>query len=563
MSSFIGIVNGVKELSVKIGEISGFQIPKIETPYCTIYADSSSDRLSYSENWIISGIGIYPYPNTALVSTADWNNLFLNDFKKISDLNGHFVGVKIDQQNIEIVSDQVGMRSLFIIKKGTAVIFSTRIDWLLAFSEKEINWKVVGENWLSVNAFSGKCMIDGILRIHSSAQCKIEIKSISYTPKSWTPTPVEIDLEDYLFKLSSAIYRDSGSISLGLSGGLDSRLLLAILAGNSNIDYDLYTFSGLNHPDEKIARKLNSRLNKTHHFIEHEVSEVTLESLGNVAVRSMLNSSIPEYQSFKLYDQIGKQRKKTIDGAIGEIARRRFYRIIEVRGKKALFHNDIHALSNFFYAPKAGIFNEDIKTEMILGYRSQLEEVISKMPDVQSFEIGNWLDLFTIRTRLINIAGMNQELSDEYLFHLMPFVQPDFLNGVFSLPISERSNAKLFRRIIKKYIPELSKYSLVKGDNEYPFWMNDLTSLVWMKANTKLGRFYRNQFLTDILLKNETQIRDLFSSSFFKEAGCYNLNRTHSLIHSFYNDNNYNLASELNWLLTFELFRKTIENESF
>jgi len=300
MSSFLGIVNGEKELIEKARKVTGSRSSIIETSLCTVFSDSNTDRLFYSDNWIVSGIGIHPYPNTALATYSDWDKLFLNDIEKVSSLNGHFVGAKIYQQNVEIVSDQIGMRSLFVLEIGNSVIFATRVDWLIPFSDLKIDWSVLGENWLSVNAFSSKSIINGVQRIHSSAKCIIDKNGFSHSLKYWTPTPLEIDLEEYLFKLTSAIYRDSGSISLGLSGGLDSRLLLAILAGNSDIDYDLYTFSGMDHPDELVAKKLNSRLNRPHEFLENQISEISLESLGNVVVRSMLNATIPEFQSLKL-----------------------------------------------------------------------------------------------------------------------------------------------------------------------------------------------------------------------------------------------------------------------
>lgn len=223
MSSFIGIVNGEKELMNKIGSIAENVSPVIQSDFCTIFAEAKSDCLHYSEkseqNWIVSGIGIRPHPNTSIISHTDWERLFTNQYDDIDKLNGHFVGVIVEEQTLRLVTDQVGMRSMFLLQIGESFIFSTRIDWLLPFSNRKIDWKIFGENWLSINSFTGDLFIPDIQRIHSSAGCRIDRNGLNHHPKKWSPEPVDIDLDSYLIDLSRSVYQLNNQLSLGLSGG--------------------------------------------------------------------------------------------------------------------------------------------------------------------------------------------------------------------------------------------------------------------------------------------------------------------------------------------------------
>jgi len=568
VSSFIGIVNGDDELINKVRSYTGLE-RILKSGFCSLFSSSESDRLFYSvseENngaWIVSGIGINPYPDVRCLSKQEWSQLVSGGKESIQPLNGHFAGAIIKENSVELFTDQVGMRSLFILKKNRSTLFSTRLDWLLPFCSGELDWQKFGENWLCTNPFSGDCFITNIQRIHSSGWITINGNGISIKSKRWSAIDRKIDIKDYLRCFTTELYKKDQKISLGLSGGLDSRLLLAVLEENEEIEYDLYTFSGIGHPDEETARALNIHLQKPHLFLNHRKDNFDLDQLAETTTRSMLISSIPEMLQKHLYKELGRSQKITIDGAVGEIGRRRYLKSLEMKGKKDILSKNPARLIDYFYAPKADIFSEEISSEMLDGAVESLGNTLSTMPQPISGQIGDWLDLFSIRTRLVHLSGINQEMMDEALFHLMPFVQPDLLSGFLNLPVEERTNAKLFRSIIRTSSPELTKIPLVKGAESYPFWMNDLMATFWMKIKARTGKSYQDSLLTDILISQQEQIRDLFASRFVKESGIYDLSKIEQLLHSFYGLNNYTNATSINWMLCFELFRKRLTNESF
>ena len=61
-------------------------------------------------------------------------------------------------------------------------------------------------------------------------------------------------------------------ISLSLSGGLDSRLLLSCLANKNSELWETHTFGDPNHPDSKIASQLLSSLNLKNKIIDDDIT---------------------------------------------------------------------------------------------------------------------------------------------------------------------------------------------------------------------------------------------------------------------------------------------------
>ncbi len=453
------------------------------------------------------------------------------------------------------------MRSLFIAKVGDSTLISTRFDWLIPFSAKSIDWNKFGAHWLSVNPFSGSSFVEGITRLRGSASYDFQTKRFEIKQKPWLPSEQKIDVEGFLKELIRSIYSEKQHLGLGLSGGLDSRVLYALLADNK-LTISTYTFGGIEHPDEKIVQQLIRLSKSDHQHISYDPDTFSLDKLKELSTRTLLNSSVSDVLTNALYQQLGRQSLASIDGGIGEIGRRRYLKNVELRAGKAVNTQDIDTLLPFFLAPKADFFTEEINQKMHAGFRQDLTLEMAKMPDVNTIGLPNWLDLFSIRTRLSNIAGLSQEVVDNTHFHIMPFVQTDFLSGILSLPVAERNNAQLFRRLIKMHKAELTKIPLVKGDEQYPYWMKDLTATIWNKLQAKFKTRFTNTLVPNILLTNEAEIRDLFAAKTVKESGVYNPKQVEHILSSFYELNDYTFASPLNWMLTFELFRKSLSDEN-
>lgn len=106
----------------------------------------------------------------------------------------------------------------------------------------------------------------------------------------------------------------------------------------------------------------------------------------------------------------------------------------------------------------------------------------------------------------------------------------------------------------------LTNIPLVKGDEQYPYWMKDVMATLWNKLQAMLGKKYSNSLVTGVLLEYESDIKDLFSSKAIQESGVFNTEKVSHILSSFYELNDYTFTSSLNWMLTFELYRKSLSD---
>ncbi|GAB5407715.1 MAG: asparagine synthase (glutamine-hydrolyzing) [Balneolaceae bacterium] len=568
MSSFIGVYGKNKDLKSSINKL--VPNPAFCVEHENLYLCSGEESLnthfeSNSETdsgWISCGIGISSGDAPYVLQQQDWTQAFTNNIDLHKDLNGHFAVVKWDINEIKLFTDQLGMRNIFIHQAQDFVLFSTRFDWMLCLvKETSVNWKLFGSNWLSINPFSSSCFINEIDRLAQGGYACISKSKMLIENKRWSPEPFQATEKSIISSLkgfSLAAMNSFSKTSLGLSGGLDSRVLFALMASQKRSDFDLYTFEVKGHPDVEYASRLNQSYNFGHKIIPMEASESDqiLSEVEEITTRSLLASSIFNIEALNGYKLLGQQKAITIDGASGEIGRRRFLRGLELKARKNIIDNSLSELIPHFSVNKADIFTDDITQEMNIGFTEEFTTELDVMPSADEIGVGNWIDLLTIRSRIQNLSGLKQDAVDERLVHIMPFLQPNLLNGILSLPESERRNANLYRNIIHGQASSLTKIPLVKGDDIYPFWMKDLPSLAWIKAKRKLGLGYKNIQNIELIFSLEEYIRDTFDSSSVIQQPFYDKKKINSLINRFFDEKDTSLASQLGWLVSFEAFRK-------
>mgnify|MGYP003640280084 CR=1 FL=1 len=570
MSSFIGVYGKNDALKSEIKDIVSTPDFTFENNSLFICSEGNPLNTHYycnsdsTKGWISCGIGITSEHSPRVLKQEDWEKAFDEDVDLHQDLNGHFAIIKWSDIEVEFFTDRLGMRNIFLHQNKDYVLFSTRLDWMLKLVEEtDINWKLFGSNWLSINPFSSSCFINRIDRLAQGGYAHITESNLSFNNKRWIPKSFKSspnEVIDSLQGFSSSAMNSFSKTSLGLSGGLDSRVLLALLASKESFDLSLYTFDLNGHPDVTYATQINK-----HYVFKHEIipihtpeSDVVHKLLSEITSRTMLSSSIFHIEPLLGYRKLGDQNTISVDGGFGEIARRRYLKGIELKARQAVFEKSIDGLLPYLSTNKADIFSSEIVHEMKTGLFEELSIELESMPSAKEIGVGNWLDIFSIRSRCQNLSGLNQELIDETLFHIMPFVQPDFLDKLLRIPEKERVNAGLYRTIIQDMAPSLSKIPLVKGDDVYPYWMKDISSMMWMKTKRKFEIGFKNTQNITLMLSLEEYIRDIFSSQEVREQSFYDLKKIDYLITEFYKNRKVELVIQVGFMLSFEAFRKEV-----
>jgi hypothetical protein len=518
-----------------------------------------SDALN-SSCWAAAGVGLKQsgdgYKN---LNSSDWDSYL--SFKEInlSEVNGHYVALKYANDELKFFTDELGLREIFLVKLTDGWGFTTRIDWLKYFIEPEIDFQEFGARWLLQNQISRNSIIKNVKRlVCASAAIKNNILKIEDNP--WKPDfEAKGGKEKFESILKKLISFEDKKVSLSLSGGLDSRLLLSYFINKNSELWETHTFGDPNHPDSKTASELLKSLNLENIIVNEDLpsKERAIEMVKSYAMQSIVTSRISSILNLRFYDLITAEIKIIVDGGFGEMWRREFANKFLILGKKALLAKDVEKTYKLFSHFKADIFSEDVLKEMKVGSVFQIENIFSALPDANKISLENWLDIFTIRARLINSSAPEQARVDNYATSFMPFIQKDILKILFSIRVKERKNGKLFKDIIRRNAIALSRIPLVKGNITYPYGASSLSARVYSKLKKKTGLFYKDQRIDELFTLLRDFILDLLHSAQVRNCEFYDRKKIERLAKGF-SSNSAEFNSEIDWFLSFELFRQGI-----
>lgn len=549
---------------------------KYESDKIKLYAGSLSDNLHFFKNyndakngWLVSGIGLQSSAdNTKILQHIDWTDILVNNNKSeiIKNLDGHFIIIQWDDNFITFYSDLLGLRDIYIAENENGVFFSTNVIWLSRLFNLEIDFSEFGSRWLLFNQISDKSIFKGIHRIVAGKRARISLNqnlSVEYKDNNWLPSNIEkqFEIEEFSSKLSSLInlkLPKENRLSLSFSGGMDSRVILSYLLKNENISYDTHTFGNSEHPDSKIASEIAANLGLQHEQFNIGLPSIEkcIKNISEYTSQTLVNNAASAFLQLQNYSFLKGRRVVLIDGGFGEIWRREFFYKLFLRGKDALLEKNAKKIIPFLMLQRADVFSSDTMEEMMKGIEIQVNELFAKLPEIEKKFLGNWLDIFAIKTRLTNYYSHEQSRLDNYLTSVMPFIQLSILQDLFNMPINLRQNGKLFRKIIKINAPILEKFSLAKGQSTHPYFLNSLQSRLWIIARKKLKLNVYQENNTRILLQNLKEfVYDTVNSKEVKETSYYVHAKIKNIVELYYNgDTTYSNA--LDWWLSFELFRQ-------
>lgn len=515
---------------------------------------------SSSSCWIVAGVGLKSADNGyKILDTDDWDLLLSSNPINLKSVNGHFVVLKFSENELKIFTDELGLREIHIVKLNNGFGFTTRFDRLKYFIKPEIDFKEFGSRWLLQNQISRNSIINNVIRL-VCANATIKNNSLSIERNIWQPDfEATNSQENFEVTLKILLSVENKKLSLSLSGGLDSRLLLSYLSAINIDEWDTHTFGDPNHPDSKIASQLMKSLNKENEIINDELpaQDQLIKLIKEYSVQSVVTNLASSILNLRFYDRLTDRNRIVIDGGFGEIWRRAFTNRLLILGKNSILKKDPVSISSFLRYDRADIFNSEAIMEMEKGIIDQFDELLSEMPDASQISPEKWIDLFSIRSRLMNYYAPEQIRVDNFVVSFMPLVQRDILNLLFNLRESEKKNGKLFKQLIKKNASQLTKFPLVKGNIVHPFNSSSLGARLHSRIKNKLGLAYQSKSQIDLLKSLKVFIGDIVHSTDARSYEYYDRIKIEKMMKVYLsNEDEYN--SGIDWFLSFELFRQGI-----
>lgn len=518
--------------------------------------------------WAVAGLGFEKNSeNRKALAAADWQNLLSPPHPALSQLDGHFVALKWKPGHLQCYTDCLGLRTLFLLEIDSGCAFSTRLDWLAQMNSGcQIDFGIFGAQWLLFNQLTYDSFVHGIKRVGPAGVATCTPSSIQMTHKPYTPDfsgAARRSLHSVLQPLLDLESSDSEQLSLGLSGGLDSRALLTLLAANRQRPFALHVFGHAEHPDVGIARQIAAEEGFALRHFDDPLpdAEKSWDLLQDYAAQACVVEPASAILHTRYYPKLFAGKKFVVDGGFGEIARRQFFNRILKRGRQALTSGNPASIFPFLHVFRADIFQKEILQIMKKGALQQIESTWSAMPAIDEIGRENFLDLLAIRTRLPNYYGFEQSRLDGDVVNYMPFAQPSFLQYVFEAPVHMRRNGTLYRQLIRQNLPSLAKYPLVKGTTTYPFYLGTVPAWLWTKLKSRLGRQFADPALPAFLGGLSGLLADLAHSADVKSYPAYDHQSIVKMVDGFLAGKS-EYAQQINWWLSLEAWRRSIRATS-
>ena len=543
-------------------------ITSVSTPKYYIAAGGNNNTLfinkdNFKVNYFITGVPISE-DASKFISRNYFDEILSSDPDKLKLLNGHFCGVIIKEGSLYLYTDQLGLREFHIYENNFGWYFSTRLDWLLKLDKFEIDFNEFGSRWLLINQISNKSIIKNVRRLSCGATASLKDNECKYFENNWIPEKSKfittVEYKSKLEKLTLLGLSNNRRVTLSLSGGMDSRVILSLLLNSDYKNWGCYILKTEDKADKQIAEKILTDLKIQYKLFADEYPDETniLAELFNYIGSTYLTGS--SFNSLKLfYFRLFPNDEIIVDGGFGEIWRREFLNRLYVFGKKDIEEKNFSNVNNHLIHNKADIFSEECNLLMKEGSIKQIETLFAALPSQNEIGLGNWLDLFSIKTRLVNFYAQEQARVDNYVTAYMPFVQPYILNDIFNLPVEERLNNKLFKDIIRSDKNRLSKYNLAKGNISYPFYFTPLMKRIYYKVYGKFNKPHSENGYDKFLSGLKSFILDSLHSKPAKEYSPYNYKSIYEEVNSYYSGDK-SKRNYVDWFLTFEIFRQIVNN---
>ncbi len=475
----------------------------------------------------------------------------------IKTLNGNFVLLIYDFKNRKaiIANDRFGLRVHYYAMNNGKLLFASEAKAILQdeIFKKELNDEAVAEFFAFGEFWGDKTFFKGIKVLTPASILTYDGNNVSiekYWELKYEPdyNKSEDEFVDELVRTFENAVKirteDDLRYGISLSGGLDSRTVLAGIPPERRKDIFAFTF-GPEYCDEvKIGKKIAEKAR----IKEHMVFEISPENIMDNAEQEVwltdgrdhigVSFALPIYESVKDKIDVVFIGYLMDTGLSSSILTKKILNAENDENLCNLLYNNVLRISE---EELCKLFTNEyynrIKTFPLSSFMKAFTKIKESHPGNKSnsFRIQNHTAWTTVGTVLIR----------SFVEDSCPGSDNGFINVIRTIPPELRSNHRIYRKFLMKLSPELARipnnHTLVGVDAPLLFWRFGQTYLsIRESAKKKVnkvsnGRFflpdsrrYTNQdewFITnekwqtyfrDILLKNNDIYKKILNQEYIK-----------------------------------------------
>jgi hypothetical protein len=475
-----------------------------------------SSRVFVLGNPILLDKGEYRYPEP-----SDWA-VVLADESLLRSLDGHWLVLIAAPEGVNAFNDALGQLNLYIHEDQDSIFFCNSLNLLREHRHPELDYYRFGAYWHSMFPFSRRkyapttaSYYQGVYSLGTGGKAVLGSSGIQVQQSLWTPSKVAHDAEQLLGSITLLPFKAGLDVTIGLTGGMDIRPLLAIVLGAGYKPRTVH-FGSDSSVDFLLARRIAARFGLPFRLISYREAGTSWQQVRDyVGSRGIpFNPVSFDFQGY--YPILGSESETFISGYFGELFRFRFM-VAHLKSALETAPLDYRNIGRYLFNDPPLLFIPEVTRILHKGFWEALREAVMQMPDSREMLNPLWMNLFFVRyspqcRNMPNLTWMDQHLTD-----LMPFLQSSVISEHWRLGFVKQLNEGVHRGLIRKHCPELAQFPLAVGDTSaaYAYRQYALKLKIWAqhlhKGNPQPNRadLFLHTYRQDILeLRRESAVRE-------------------------------------------------------
>ncbi len=459
-------------------------------------------------------------------------------------LNGWFSGILINLRNGKVVlfNDRYGMSRIYYHKGESEFIFSSEVKSLLKIRSylRIIDSKGFGEFFSCGSVLENRSLFTKIDLLPAGSEWTFDKdsnikKKVYFNPIDWE-NKTSLDEEQFYIKFKATFkdilpryFASNGRIGLSLTGGLDSRMIMAYtdkLPG----ELPCHTFTSMyrNSYDVKIANKIANLCNQNHHSLH--LAEEFLSDFPTYAEKAIYISDgcLSACESYELYlNKLARDIAPIrITGDFGSEIFKKHTTFKAVSRSPKLFDYDFY---RYIQQAKSTLSDLSKGNKISFAVFKEAPWNMYGMLVIQQSQLtvrSPYLDNDLVE--LVYQAPEGFTLSDDFSLRFIADGNPELIKIITDRGVGGNSSY-LFSKLVKLYYEFLFKadYRLNHG---MPHWLVKIYSVIAPLYPERffLGRYkfyhyrtwFRNDlsdYVKDVLLDNRTANRPYLNKRFINK----------------------------------------------
>lgn len=406
--------------------------------------------------------------------------------KFVEKLNGSFIFAILNliENKIYIFNDRYGLRPLYYYNKDNCFIFASETKAFLKYPDfkKELDHRTIVD-WFAFGQVIGDRTFFEDIKAISNASI-IVYDGINLSIKKYWDYKYEPDYnkseDEFVDELVAAFKKaakirmqDDYKYGLALSGGLDSRVVLASIDESKMDDILSFTFGPYNCDEVKIAKKV-AKVAKTKIRVADINPEMIIKNAQKEIYYTDGMNSIGVSFILAVYNEIKDDYNVLFDGfALDLLLGGSFLR-------EWMFSDDIKEkyfdlLFNGWTLFSSEELDELFVDKFIKNTRYDPKKYFKERFDnVNEENMANSCDIFALKNRVRRLTAMGNVLLRTIMEHSFLTFDNDLVDIISKIPPNSRFKHKIYRKFLIKLSPELAKipydYTMVRPDAPLILW---------------------------------------------------------------------------------------------